>query len=524
MKKIERALLSVYDKTGIVEFARGLHQLGIEIISTGGTAKLLKDEGIPIVKISDYTGFPEMLDGRVKTLHPKVHAGLLAVRNNTEHRKQMKKMGFDYIDLVAVNLYPFEQTISKKDVTLEEAVENIDIGGPTMLRSAAKNFKDAAVIVNPSKYEIVLQELRENKQILSEELKMRLAVEVFQTTSRYDALIASYLKKISSAIPDSLPSEFSIFCSKRQNLRYGENPHQKAAFFEDKAFESSEPSVVGAKQLHGKELSFNNIIDLNAAIEIVKEFEEPMAVVVKHTNPCGAAVSKDIYSAYLKALETDPVSAFGSIIGLNRELDKKTADEISKLFIEAIVAPSFAEDALEVLKKKKNIRLIEIGKLNTWYQKKDMSGFDIKKVVGGILVQDRDTKGVTKKDLRIVTGKKPTDRQIEDLLFAWKIVKHVKSNAVVYVKGLHTIGIGAGQMSRVDSSKIAVMKARKDLKGSVVASDAFFPFRDGVDAAAEAGAIAIIQPGGSIRDQEVIDACNEHQISMVFTGIRHFKH
>ncbi|MCK5655476.1 MAG: bifunctional phosphoribosylaminoimidazolecarboxamide formyltransferase/IMP cyclohydrolase, partial [Candidatus Aureabacteria bacterium] len=486
MKKIERALLSVYDKTGIVEFARGLHQLGIEIISTGGTAKLLKDEGIPIVKISDYTGFPEMLDGRVKTLHPKVHAGLLAVRNNTEHRKQMKKMGFDYIDLVAVNLYPFEQTISKKDVTLEEAIENIDIGGPTMLRSAAKNFKDAAVIVNPSKYEIVLQELRENKQILSEELKMRLAVEVFQTTSRYDALIASYLKKISSAIPDSLPSEFSIFCSKRQNLRYGENPHQKAAFFEDKAFESSEPSVVGAKQLHGKELSFNNIIDLNAAIEIIKEFEEPMAVVVKHTNPCGAAVSKDIYSAYLKALETDPVSAFGSIIGLNRELDKKTADEISKLFIEAIVAPSFAEDALEVLKKKKNIRLIEIGKLNTWYRKKDMSGFDIKKVVGGILVQDRDTKGVTKKDLRIVTGKKPTDRQIEDLLFAWKIVKHVKSNAVVYVKGLHTIGIGAGQMSRVDSSKIAVMKARKDLKGSVVASDAFFPFRDGVDAAAEA--------------------------------------
>lgn len=524
MKKIERALLSVYDKTGIVEFARGLHQLGIEIISTGGTAKLLKDEGIPIVKISDYTGFPEMLDGRVKTLHPKVHAGLLAVRNNTEHRKQMKKMGFDYIDLVAVNLYPFEQTISKKDVTLEEAIENIDIGGPTMLRSAAKNFKDAAVIVNPSKYEIVLQELRENKQILSEELKMRLAVEVFQTTSRYDALIASYLKKISSAIPDSLPSEFSIFCSKRQNLRYGENPHQKAAFFEDKAFESSEPSVVGAKQLHGKELSFNNIIDLNAAIEIIKEFEEPMAVVVKHTNPCGAAVSKDIYSAYLKALETDPVSAFGSIIGLNRELDKKTADEISKLFIEAIVAPSFAEDALEVLKKKKNIRLIEIGKLNTWYRKKDMSGFDIKKVVGGILVQDRDTKGVTKKDLRIVTGKKPTDRQIEDLLFAWKIVKHVKSNAVVYVKGLHTIGIGAGQMSRVDSSKIAVMKARKDLKGSVVASDAFFPFRDGVDAAAEAGAIAIIQPGGSIRDQEVVDACNEHQISMVFTGIRHFKH
>jgi len=507
MKKIERALISVYDKTGIVEFARGLHQLGI-----------------PIVKISDYTGFPEMLDGRVKTLHPKVHAGLLAVRNNTEHRKQMKKMGFDYIDLVAVNLYPFEQTISKKDVTLEEAVENIDIGGPTMLRSAAKNFKDAAVIVNPSKYEIVLQELRENKQILSEELKMRLAVEVFQTTSRYDALIASYLKKISSAIPDSLPSEFSIFCSKRQNLRYGENPHQKAAFFEDKAFESSEPSVVGAKQLHGKELSFNNIIDLNAAIEIIKEFEEPMAVVVKHTNPCGAAVSKDIYSAYLKALETDPVSAFGSIIGLNRELDKKTADEISKLFVEAIVAPSFAEDALAVLKKKKNIRLIEIGKLKTWYRKKDMSGFDIKKVVGGVLVQDRDTKGVTKKDLRIVTGKKPTDRQIEDLLFAWKIVKHVKSNAVVYVKGLHTIGIGAGQMSRVDSSKIAVMKARKDLKGSVVASDAFFPFRDGVDAAAEAGAIAIIQPGGSIRDQEVVDACNEHQISMVFTGIRHFKH
>lgn len=524
MKKIERALLSVYDKTGIVEFARGLHQLGIEIISTGGTARLLRDEGIPIVKISDYTHFPEMLDGRVKTLHPKVHAGLLAVRNNIEHRKQMKKMGFDYIDLVAVNLYPFEQTISKKDVTLEEAIDNIDIGGPTMLRSAAKNFKDAAVIVNPSKYEIVLEELRENKQILSEELKMRLAVEVFQTTSRYDALISSYLKKISSAIPDSLPGEFSIFCSKRQNLRYGENPHQKAAFFEDKAFDSSEPSVVGVKQLHGKELSFNNIIDLNSAIEIIKEFEEPMAVVVKHTNPCGAAVSKDIYSAYLKALETDPVSAFGSIIGLNRELDKKTADEISKLFVEAIVAPSFAEDALEVIKKKKNIRLIEVKKLNAWYRKKNMSGFDIKKVVGGILVQDRDTKGITKKDLRIVTGKKPTDRQIEDLLFAWKIVKHVKSNAVVYVKGLYTIGIGAGQMSRVDSSRIAVMKARKDLKGSVVASDAFFPFRDGVDAAAEAGAVAIIQPGGSIRDQEVIDACNEHKISMVFTGIRHFKH
>ncbi|MCK9555341.1 bifunctional phosphoribosylaminoimidazolecarboxamide formyltransferase/IMP cyclohydrolase [bacterium] len=524
MKKVERALLSVYDKTGIAEFARELRGLGVEIISTGGTARLLKEEGIPITNISDYTGFPEMLDGRVKTLHPKVHAGLLALRNNESHKKQMKNAGFGYIDLVVVNLYPFEQTISKNNVTLEEAIENIDIGGPSMLRSAAKNYRDVAVVVNPSKYELVLKELKENKNTLSEELKMRLAVEVFQTTSRYDALISSYLKKVSSAITDSLPGELSISCVKKQNLRYGENPHQKAAFFEDYAFEKSEPSVIGAKQLHGKELSFNNIIDLNAALEIVKEFTEPFAVIIKHTNPCGAAVSGDICSAYKKALETDPLSAFGSIVGFNRGLDEAAAVEISKLFVEAVICPSYTKEALGILEKKKNIRILEIANLTDWYKNKIYSGFDLKKVTGGVLVQDRDVKEVTEKDIRVVTKKKPTEKQVEDMLFAWKIVKHVKSNAIVYVKDNQTIGIGAGQMSRVDSSKIAVMKAQKGLKGSVMASDAFLPFRDNIDTAAAANISAIIQPGGSVKDQEVIDACNEHDMAMVFTGVRHFKH
>ncbi|MDD5644523.1 MAG: bifunctional phosphoribosylaminoimidazolecarboxamide formyltransferase/IMP cyclohydrolase [bacterium] len=524
MKKVERALLSVYDKTGIVEFARELHRLRVEIISTGGTANLLKEEGIPIINISDYTGFPEMLDGRVKTLHPKVHAGLLALRKNDDHRKQMKNAGFGYIDLVVVNLYPFEQTISKSNVTLEEAIENIDIGGPTMLRSAAKNYKDVAVVVNPSKYELVLKELKENKKTLSEELKMRLAVEVFQTTSRYDALISSYLKKVSSAITDSLPGELSISCVKKQNLRYGENPHQKAAFFEDYAFEKSEPSITGAKQLHGKELSFNNIIDLNAALEIVKEFAEPFAVIIKHTNPCGAAVSADICSAYKEALATDPVSAFGSIVGFNRELDGATAAELSKLFVEAVICPAYSKEAADILEKKKNIRIIEIANLPDWYKNKTYSGFDIKKVAGGILVQDRDTKEIREKDIRTVTKKKPSEKQLKDMLFAWKIAKHVKSNAIVYARDANTVGIGAGQMSRVDSSKIAAMKAQKELKGSVMASDAFLPFRDSVDTAAENGVSAIIQPGGSVRDQEVIDACNEHGIAMVFTGIRHFKH
>ncbi|MDP8219246.1 MAG: bifunctional phosphoribosylaminoimidazolecarboxamide formyltransferase/IMP cyclohydrolase [Candidatus Theseobacter exili] len=522
-KKIERALISVSDKRGIAEFAKALSDMGVKIVSTGGTASMLKEACIPLTEISDYTGFPEMLDGRVKTLHPKVHGGLLGRRDKESHKEEMRKHEIPPIDMVVVNLYPFEETISKQGVMLEEAIENIDIGGPSMLRSASKNYRDVAVVTSPSKYELILSEMRSSGGRLSEEFKFRLAAEAFAQTSRYDALIANYLNDLIRPGASSFPHELNLSAKKAMDLRYGENPHQKASFYIEKVIK--DPCVSIARKIHGKELSFNNIIDLDSACEIVKTFSSPTAVVIKHTNPCGAASGSDLYDALVKAWATDPMSAFGSIVGLNRIVDRKTAMELSKYFIEAIIAPEFSDDAVEILTKKKNIRLMVLEGLDANSESPSLvAGVDVKKVVGGVLMQDRDMGVISKKDLKVVTKRKPSDEELNSLLFAWKIVKHVKSNAIVYAKNNETLGIGAGQMSRVDSSRIAIMKAQKNLKDSVLASDAFFPFRDGVDEAAKAGVVAIIQPGGSVRDQEVIDACDENGITMVFTGMRHFKH
>jgi phosphoribosylaminoimidazolecarboxamide formyltransferase / IMP cyclohydrolase len=511
MAKITRALISVSDKTGIVEFAKKLESFGVEIISTGGTSKLLNENGVKVVNISDYTGFPEMLDGRVKTLHPYIHGGLLGLRDNKEHVEIMEKHGIKAIDMVVVNLYPFEATVAKENVTKEEAIENIDIGGPTMLRSASKNNKFVTVICNSCDYDTVLEEMQENEGAVSEETNYKLAVKVFEHTCRYDGAIAGYLSK----------GEFlSLSYNKMQDLRYGENPHQNAVYYKEDKID--EICVVGAKQLHGKELSFNNIIDINAALEIVKEFEEPTAIVIKHTNPCGAAIADNLVEAYKKARAVDPTSAFGSVVSFNRAVDKETAEEIATTFVEAVIAPSFNKEAMEILTQKKNIRLLEVGEIDI--TKRDLKDKDLKKVVGGLLVQDRDLRMVAVEDLKVVTKKEPSKEQFESLMFAWKICKHVKSNAIVYANKDQIIGVGAGQMSRVDSSKLGVSKSNFDIKGSVMASDAFFPFRDAVDAAAEAGVTVIIQPGGSIRDEEVIQACDEHGIAMVFTGMRHFKH
>lgn len=525
MKTSKRALISVSDKKGIVEFAQGLRELGFEIISTGGTARALKEGGIPIISISDVTGFPEMLDGRVKTLHPKVHGGLLGLRDNPDHVKQMEEHGIAPIDLVAVNLYPFEATIAKAGVTLAEAIENIDIGGPTMLRSAAKNYRFVTVVVNPEKYSFVLDELKKGKGEVSEAVRLKLSQEVFEHTANYDAAINAYLKKVQSApekagFPDSVQLSFQ----KVGELRYGENPHQKGAFYKETALE--EPCVAGSKQIHGKELSFNNILDLNSALELTKEFSRPAVVIIKHNNPCGVAEADELITAYKKAHATDPVSAFGGVIGINRVVDEATAAEIGSTFVEAVIAPGFDEKAKAILTKKKNIRLMELPGLDKWVQEKDKSfqGRDIKRVVGGILVQDRDVIHENGSQLKVVTKREPTDEEKASLLFAWKVAKHVKSNAIVFVKGTETVGIGAGQMSRVDSSRIAAQKAQKPLKGTVVASDAFFPFRDGVDQVIDSGATAVIQPGGSVRDEEVIGACDEKGAAMIFTGIRHFKH
>ncbi|MDA7857911.1 bifunctional phosphoribosylaminoimidazolecarboxamide formyltransferase/IMP cyclohydrolase [bacterium] len=514
MPKIKRALISVSDKTGIDEFAKGLSDLGVEIISTGGTAKKLKDAGIPIRSIQDFTGFPEMMDGRVKTLHPKVHAGLLALRDNPEHMKEIKEKNIELIDMVVVNLYPFKKTLGKKGVSHEEVIENIDIGGPTMLRSGAKNYKSVAIICNPERYDLVLEEMRENDCNIGEDRCQNLACEVFEHTSTYDNAIYHYFESlILTGEEGAFPKMLEIGLEKIQDLRYGENPHQRAAFY-------SGNGLAGLKKLHGKELSFNNIIDLDAAFNIVQEFDQPVAVIIKHTNPCGVACDKVLKDAYRKAHSCDPVSAFGSVVGFNREVDGETAGEISDKFVEAIIAPEFSEDALKILEKKKNIRLIEYPGLSS---EKEV---DSKKVFCGLLIQDKDKK-LFDGELKFVTKRKPTDDQMKALRFAWKVCKHVKSNAIVYVNDEKTVGIGAGQMSRVDSSELAIMKAKKSglsIKGTVLASDAFFPFRDAVDAAVGAGVAAIIQPGGSQRDEEVITACNEHDIAMVFTGIRHFKH
>jgi phosphoribosylaminoimidazolecarboxamide formyltransferase/IMP cyclohydrolase len=524
MRKVERALISVSDKEGIVDFARALQEMGVEIISTGGTAKLLRESGIAVANVSDFTGSPEILDGRVKTLHPRIHGALLALRDNPLHQREMEEQGIKPIDLVVVNLYPFEQTVSHEDVTLEQAIENIDIGGPSMIRSAAKNYQDVAVVVDPARYADVLQDMEANDGGISSALRMALAAEAFERTSYYDSIIFAFLSSLQKKKQVSAVSKLSLEYTKVMDLRYGENPHQRAALYREKIF--SEPCIPAAELLHGKELSFNNILDLDAACETVKEFSQPAAVVIKHTNPCGVAVASSIFEAYQKARATDPVSAFGSVVAFNRSVDVQTAEELNKTFIEAILAPGFNHDALEILKKKTNRRLVVLEGLETWRMVggTGLPSRDLRKIVGGVLVQDRDLVTISEKDLRCVTRREPTEEELKALLFAWTVVKHVKSNAIVYTSATETLGIGAGQMSRVDASRIAVMKAQKPLKGSVVASDAFFPFRDGVDAAVEAGATAIIQPGGSVRDEESIEACNEHNVAMVFTGIRHFRH
>ena len=519
MAKITRALISVSDKTGVLEFAQGIAQYGVEILSTGGTAKMLREAGLSVKDVSEFTGFPEMLDGRVKTLHPKVHGGLLGMRSNPEHVAKMQEHGIEPIDMVVVNLYPFEATVAKEGCTLEDAIENIDIGGPTMLRSAAKNNPDVTVIVDHADYGKVLSEMAANEGTVSKQTNFGLAVKVFQHTAAYDGAISNYLGGRLGETVEEYPATFTIQVKKAQDLRYGENPQQSAAFYVER--EVAEPCVANAVQLQGKELSFNNIIDLDAAIETVKEFHDRMAaVIIKHTNPCGAALGETPLEAYLRARECDPVSAFGGIVGFNRTVDGAAAKELSSTFLEAIIAPGYTEEALEIFKAKKNVRVMQVPDISSYARK----GYDLKKVVGGLLVQGRDLGMVKAVDCRLVTERRPTMAEYEALDFAWRICKHVKSNAIVFTSKDQTVGIGAGQMSRVDSSRIAVQKAQLPVKGTVLASDAFFPFRDGVDAAAEAGVTAIIQPGGSVRDEEVIQAANEHGIAMIFTGMRHFRH
>ena len=521
------ALISVSDKTGVVELAQGLHALGIRLLSTGGTAKLLADKGLPVTEVAEVTGFPEMLDGRVKTLHPKVHGGLLARRDLPEHMKALQEHGIDTIDLLVVNLYPFEATVAKAGCTLEDAIENIDIGGPAMVRSGAKNWKDVAVLTDAAQYAGVLGELRAGGKI-SDQTKFALAVAAFNRISNYDAAISDYLSRIQ---PDGSHSQFSAQANGRfvklQDLRYGENPHQQAAFYRD--LYPAPGSLVTAKQLQGKELSYNNIADADAAWECVKGFTEAACVIVKHANPCGVAVGADPLEAYNKAFKTDSTSAFGGIIALNRTLDGAAAQAISKQFVEVLMAPGFSPEALEVFKAKANVRILQIdlppGGNTDWDNGRN--AMDIKRVGSGLLMQTSDNNELTLADLKVVTKKAPTAQQLQDLLFAWKVAKYVKSNAIVFCKDGMTMGVGAGQMSRLDSARIASIKAQHaqlSLEGTAVASDAFFPFRDGLDVVVDAGATCVIQPGGSMRDQEVIDAADERGVAMVFTNIRHFRH
>jgi len=518
MVKVKRALVSVSDKTGIVDFVKGLSKQGVEIISTGGTAKLLRDNGTAVKEVSEYTGFPEMLDGRVKTLHPMIHGGLLALRNNPEHMQTLKEHGIGLIDMVVVNLYPFEKTTQKPGVSIEEVIENIDIGGPSMLRSAAKNHGSVAVVCNPARYSSILDELRKNGGSLSPDTLKSLAVEVFGHTSRYDAAIYGYLRDYykAEAASDKFPSQLSLVFEKVQDLRYGENPHQQAAFYREKG---KSKGLINLKQLQGKELSFNNILDLNSAFELAREFKDPAAVVVKHNNPCGAAEDKVLSKAYLAAWKCDTLSAFGGIVALNRKMDLKTAKLILKSgFLECIIAPGFEEGVIALFKDKKNLRLLELN------EPENTSDADLKRVSGGLLVQDKDSATLDMNNLKVVTKRKPTSREMESLLFGWKVAKHVKSNAIVLTSGRKTVGIGAGQMSRVDSVMIARKKSGKLSKNTCLASDAFFPKDDAVVQAAKAGVKAIIQPGGSIADEAIIKACNKYGIAMVTTGIRHFRH
>ena len=511
--KIKRALISVSDKTGVVSFAGKLHELGVEIISTGGTMKTLREAGIPVTYVSDVTGFPEIMDGRVKTLNPYIHGGILAIRDNPEHAKAMEQHGIKGIDLVVVNLYPFRETIAKPDVTLEDAVENIDIGGPAMIRAAAKNFAYVGVIVNPARYQGVLAELTQNGE-LSAQQRMALAKEAYAHTGSYDAAIARYL---SGQLGESLfPDTLQMVYEKVQDLRYGENPHQQAAFYRE---DGSTEGIANARQLHGKELSYNNIVDVEAAYAIAADFQQPAAAIIKHTNPCGTAIGDSLAEAYEKAYQADPVSAYGGIVGLNRAVDAATAEKISAIFIEAVIAPEYTPEAIDILTKKKNIRLLSVPLPSA-----GLTRLDMKKVSGGVLLQQMDLVDANRPDMKVVTKRQPTQAEWEELEFAWKVVKHVKSNAIVVTAGKRTLGVGAGQMNRVGSVEIALKQAGQAAEGAVLASDAFFPFGDSVETAAKAGIKAIIQPGGSVRDEESIAKADEHGIAMIFTGVRHFKH
>ena len=526
---MKTALISVSDKNGIVDFAKQLSKLNIKIVSTGKTAELLKKNKIDVTNVSEITKFPEMLDGRLKSLHPNIFAGILAERSNKKHENELKKLNIGKIDIVVVNFYPFEETLEnqrfsghqksegffsaiKKSSKLKEAIENIDIGGPSLVRAAAKNHKDVLVIVDPNDYNLIIEKLKSNK--ITEEDKLKLAAKAFMHTARYDSIINAYFNSITN---NKFPDVLNLTFKKLQNLRYGENPYQQASFYEDLFV--NESCVANAKQLQGKELSFNNILDIDAAFELVKDFEKPCAAVIKHTNPCGVALASTIEEAYKKAHETDPLSAFGSIVALNRNCNEATAKIMKPLFIEVVICPKFEKGALEILKEKKNLRLMETGAV-----KKQKTGYDLKKVSGGLLAQTPYNPEISQKDLKVVTKTKPSKGQIEDMLFAWKVNKHTKTNSIVLAKNNVSVGIGAGQMSRVDAVKLAVMKSEGKSNGSVMSSDAFFPFRDGIDEAAKAGITAIIQPGGSIRDEEVVKAADENNIAMVFTNIRLFKH
>ncbi len=543
--KIHRALISVSDKTGIVEFTRELKSFGVEIISTGGTAKTLRDAGIEVRDVSDVTGFPEMMDGRVKTLHPKIHGALLGLRDNPEHQAAMREHGIEPIDLVVINLYPFEETIARDGVTLEEAIEQIDIGGPAMIRSAAKNHESVTVVVSPDEYSSVLNELRLHNGSISSETRRTLALQAFRRTATYDAIVSVFLQRSidDNDFPQSLtsshgpgirsfaggiggPQHVSIETAseppdlaqwvlrKTLGLRYGENPHQVAALYDTKA----RAGIATAELLSGREMSFNNYVDADAAWQLVCDFDELACAIIKHTNPAGVALGSTTEEAYRKALACDPVSAFGGIVVFNRNVDEAAARAVTEIFVEVIIAPDYQPSALEVLKTKKNLRVLRAG------EPKPTEGLEYKQISGGMLVQTRDVHRLKREDLKVVTKRGPSEKEIDDLLFAWTVCKHTKSNAIVYARDKQTVGVGAGQMSRVDSVKIGGMRAQLPIEGSVLASDAFFPFRDGVDEAAKHGITAVIQPGGSVRDEEVIAAANEHGLAMVFTGIRHFKH
>lgn len=511
---IKRALISVSDKTGLIPFARGLAEQDIELISTGGTARALKDAGLTVKEVAEITGFPEILDGRVKTLHPRIHSGILAVRDKEEHQRQLEEHHITPIDLVVVNLYPFAETIARPDVTFEEAIENIDIGGPSMVRAAAKNHAYVTIVVDPADYEPVLAELKEKGQI-SSELRRRLAAKAFRHTAGYDALIAQYL---SEQAGERFPERLTLTFDKVQTLRYGENPHQEAAFYQEPLARQS--GIAQAEQLHGKELSYNNINDADAALQLVREFEEPAVVAIKHTNPCGVGLGSTLAEAFQKAYEADPVSIFGGIIAVNRPVDQAVADRMAELFLEVIIAPDFTPEALDRLNQKKNIRLLKLDVNGGEDQQVQL----VRSVTGGLLVQEADFGQLNEEELKVVTQRAPSEAEWEQLFFAWKVVKHVKSNAIVLAKDGQTLGVGAGQMNRVGAARIAIEQAGMKAKGAVLASDAFFPMKDTVEEAAKAGISAIIQPGGSIRDEESIQEADRHGIAMVFTGMRHFKH